>query len=124
MGLRKTKVGTYDVTEENDHLKVSKSDKTFNFRFACVNGFIDGFFKNLKTEDGNNVFQIVFSSMEVFFKFAMTDFDFFRSYQLWFAEYWKMRDPKLTREQDDEIVKQEQALHDMEYKDDDTTKPE
>ena len=108
--MRKKQVGSYLLTEETGYLKVSHENKSFNFRISANDEACNSFFRNLRENDTLNAYSAVFAAIQVSTIMAMQNPDFaIRLMQLIKGD----EKPEISKEEDDEILKEQKALHEM-----------
>ena len=109
--MRKKQVGRFLVTEENNFIKVTHDTKEFNFRIAASDYFISSFFNNLKSEEMVEAYTVAFSAISMFTRMSVSDFTFVADFIKWYEARGVKQE--LTKEEDDEILKEEKALYEM-----------
>ena len=108
--MRKKQVGSYLVTEETGYLKVSHENKSFNFRVSADDEACNSFFRNLRDDDTLQAYSAVFAAIQVSTIMAMQNPDFaIRLMQLINGN----EKPEISKEEDDEILNEQKALHEM-----------
>ena len=109
--MRKKQVGRFLVTEENNFVKVTHDTKEFNFRIAASDDFITSFFNNLKSEEMVEAYTVAFSAISITTNMMLSDFTFVSDFIKWYESRGEKKE--ITKEEDDEVLKQEQALYEM-----------
>ena len=108
--MRKKQAGSYLLTEETGYLKVSHENKSFNFRISANDEACNSFFRNLRDNDTLEAYSAVFAAIQVSTTMAMQNPDFaIRLMQLINGN----EKPEISKEEDDEILKEQRALYEM-----------
>lgn len=116
--MRKRKIGSYTVTEEAEHIKVSHENKTFNFRIQATGDACNTFFRELRNAETAEGFSTVFAIIHLSTIRSIQDPVFARKLMLLLNEG---SDVELTKEQDDKIIEEEKALYEMGKSEDECT---
>lgn len=113
--MRKKEVGSYLLTEETGYIKITHKDKAFNFRVTITEDGANQLFRNLRDQDTLNAYGAVFAAVHISTIMAFQDADFgLRLMRL----IQSKNNPEISDAEDAEILKQEQALYNLEHEQD------
>ena len=110
---KNVKLGSYIVEKENGYLKVSHENKSWNFRLAATPDQVASFFDDCKEDDWRKYFENVFAGAQVFTILGMQNPQYMQAWMTFHYAYFDTLSKEITPEQDDRILAEEKALHEM-----------
>ena len=107
------KLGSYVITKENNHLKVSHENGSWNFRIVSTKENIDSFFSDCKEGDWRKYFENVFAGAQVFTILGMQNPQYMQAWMTFHNAYFDALSKEITPEEDKAILAEEEVLHNM-----------
>ena len=107
------KLGSYIVEKENDYLKVSHENKSWNFRLSATQENIAAFFEDNKEDDWRKYFEQTFAATQIFTILAMQNPQYMQAWIKFHNSYFDELSKEAPAESDDQIIENEKALYEM-----------
>ena len=107
------KVGSYQIERESKHIKISHENKSFVLHMGATDSDAQGFFDQVKMEDGKKYFELIFSCIQVFDTLAIQNPEYMQKWLSWHNGYFDELKKELTPEEDQQVIDEEKALYEM-----------
>ena len=107
------KLGSYICEKEPNYLKVSHENRSWNFRLGATPENIEKFFTDCKEDDWRTYFEVAFDGTQTFSILAIQNPMYMEAWIAWHNSYFAGLNKKVSTEENEVIIAEEQALYEM-----------
>lgn len=119
MSKQQKQIGSFIVSKESvvngiGFLKIMHSSKDFSIRAKGSDQEIDKFFSDSIEEDSKKYYEVIFTSVKLFFLIMFGNPEYAQAWIEWHNNYFESRNPEVPESEDKEIIAEEKELYNLE----------